>query len=98
MHACSPPACPPPPPALADPPTHLPPRPSCCSVLFFTSLLLVGTGLPKFVKAPFKKFFGLLNCFKRRQPGPTKLEAPATVAIAPAEITVDDSAEAAKAS
>jgi hypothetical protein len=58
----------------------------------------VGTGLPKFVKAPIEKFFGMLNCFKRRQPGPTKLEAPAVVAIAPAEITADDTTEAAKAS
>lgn len=58
--------------------------PPCRSVLFFTSLLLLGIGLPKWVK--FWKHPRVTGLFKRNKA--TKLEAPAAEQT-PAAAAVD---------
>ena len=65
-----------------------PPTPPCppapCSVLFFSSLVLVGFGLPKFVKQPLGAAAAKAKgCFRRR-PAPPKLQPPAPAPAAEA--------------
>lgn len=84
------------PPALCIHSPFLFPPPPGRSVIFFTSLLLVGFGLPKFVKQPLKKGWTwvkdhTLCCFRRRPSGPTKLPAP----TAPAAEAVGEAVDAA---
>lgn len=72
-----------------------------CSVVFFTTLVLVGFGLPKQVKAPLvrgKNWCMDKLCCGRRRPV-TKLDPPAAPAAVPAadalaEPAVDNAAEA----
>lgn len=84
----------------SQPPAH-PPCPCLRSVIFFTSLLLVGFGLPAFIKKPIAK--GWAKCKQCCGLGrkPTKLPAPTTPAadaVADAATDVDAAVPAAPAS
>ena len=75
------------------------------SVIFFTSLVLVGFGLPAFVKKPIKQGWAKckqLVCCGRGARGPTKLPAPAGPAAegvdaAAADVAAADAAAVAPA-
>lgn len=62
---------------------------SFCSALYFSSLLILGIGLPAWAKPWKKANWAKLNCFKRR--AENKLPAPATQP--PAAAAVDAPAE-----
>lgn len=72
------------------PPPHHPWR----SVLFFSSLVLVGFGLPKFVKQPLAKGKAKVKGWFVRRPAPPKLQPPAAPAAAEAQAEGEAKADA----
>lgn len=80
---------------LALHPPSLPTLPG--SVLFFSSLVLVGFGLPKFVKQPLGRAASKVKGWFRRRPAPPKLQPPAPAAKAVAQSEEDKAAEPAAA-
>lgn len=67
-------------------------------MLFFTSLVLVGFGLPKFVKQPLSKGWNKVKGWVVRRPPPPKLQPPAAPTAAEAVAQPEEEAKAAATS
>ncbi len=63
-------------------------------MLFFSSLVLVGFGLPKFVKQPLAKGKAKVKGWFVRRPAPPKLQPPAAPAAAEAQAEGEAKADA----